>query len=253
MSEAFSDHFASVATHYADSRPTYPPALFEWLASQCIAHDLAWDCGAGNGQASMELAKHFNRVIATDGSAAQIARAIKHPRIEYRVAVAEDSGLDELCADLIVVAQALHWFNLTRFYVETGRILKPGGVIAAWSYGMPKVEGDKVDAIVQQFYFDEVGSCWPPERRHVESGYRDLPFPFRRITPPTFAMSLRWSLDQLLGYLRSWSATAQFIKINGFDPVTRVEQGLRKSWGDVNQLRKVDWPLAMLVGQRDLT
>jgi len=253
MSETFNDHFASVATHYACGRPTYPPALFDWLASRCVAHDLAWDCGAGNGQASIELTRHFKHVLATDGSKAQIAQATRHPQVEYRVALAENSGLDDLCADLIVIAQALHWFDPTRFYVEAGRILKPGGVIAAWSYGVLKVEGNEVDAIVQRFYYDEVGSYWPPERRHVESGYRDLAFPFRRIIAPPFAMSLRWNLAQLLGYLRSWSATAQFIKINGFDPVTKIERGLRASWGDINQVRTVDWPLAMLVGQRDLT
>jgi len=252
MSGTFNDHFASVATHYADGRPTYPPVLFEWLAGLCNARDLAWDCGAGSGQASLELAGHFKHVVATDGSEAQIALAAQHPRIEYRVALAEESGLNDKCADLIVVAQALHWFDPKRFYVEAGRVLKPGGVIAAWSYGVLKVEGDEVDAIVQRFYYDEVGSYWPPERRHVESGYRDLAFPFRRITPRQFAMNARWNLEQLLGYLRSWSASAQFIKIKGFDPVTIVERDLRKCWGDASQLRTVDWPLAMLVGQRDL-
>jgi len=249
MNGGFSDHFASVATHYADSRPAYPAALFDWLAAQCATRDLAWDCGAGSGQASVALARHFARVIATDASAAQIAQAQPDPRVEYRVAPAERSTLDDASADLVIVAQALHWFDLDRFYAEVRRVLRPGGVLAAWSYGVLAVEGEAVNAAVQHFYHDEVGPYWPPERRHVESAYRELPFPFERIAAPAFAMSLHWNLAQLLGYFRSWSATGRYIEQCGDDPVARLEPQLAACWGDVLETREIRWPLALLAGR----
>ena len=249
MSRDFKDHFAAVSADYVRNRPTYPQALFDWLASQCRSHELAWDCGTGSGQAAIGVARYFDRVLATDASAAQIAQAIGHPKIEYRVTPAERCGLDSQRADLVVIAQALHWFDPDRFYAEVIRVLKPGGLIAAWSYGVLKVEGDEVNAVIQRFYHDELGPYWPPERRHVETGYQDLPFPFTRIPAPSIAMSASWTLDQLLGYFRSWSATTLFIRDKRLDPVSRLELCLRDIWKDVGQRRVVEWPLAILAGR----
>ena len=251
MNKTFADHFASVASHYADSRPTYPVALFAWLAGQCREHALAWDCGAGSGQASTELARYFERVLATDASETQISQAMPYPGVEYRVAPSESSGLDNNCADIVVVAQALHWFDLDSFYAEVKRVLKPGGLLAAWSYGVLIVEGEEVNSIVQRFYHNGVGPYWPPERCHVEMGYREIDFPFRRIPAEVFAMSVRWNLGQLLGYFRSWSATARFIKAKGFDPVGALEPQLLACWGNADQHRTIEWPLATLIGRAD--
>ena len=248
MSKDFKDYFSSVSKNYVKNRPTYPPALFDWLAGQCMSHGLVWDCGTGNGQAATELVRYFDRVLATDASAAQIAHAVVHPKIEYRVASAERNGIDSQCVDLVVIAQALHWFDLNRFYAEVSRILKPGGLVAAWSYGVLKTEDEEINAMIQRFYHDEIGPYWPPERKHVETGYSDLDFPFTRIPTPSFAMSANWTLEQLLGYFRSWSATAHFIKDKGFDPVTNLEFPLRDLWKDFNQHRVVEWPLAILLG-----
>jgi SAM-dependent methyltransferase len=249
--KTFVDHFAAVASHYADSRPRYPAELFAWLADQCKEHALAWDCGAGNGQASTELARYFERVVATDASEMQISQAMAHPRVEYRVAPAESSGLDNACADIVTVAQALHWFDLDRFYAEVRRVLKPGGLLAAWSYGVMTVEDSDVNSIIQRFYRDEVGPYWPPERRHVETGYREIDFPFRRIAVPAFTMRVHWKPEQLLGYFRSWSATAGFIRAHGVDPVGALLPQLLACWGDAGQARPVEWPLAVLLGRVD--
>ena len=247
MNKNFSDHFAPVASHYADNRPSYPVELFGWLADQCKEHELAWDCGAGNGQASTDLARYFKRVIATDASEAQISQAVLHPGVEYRVASAERSGLEDACADIVVVAQALHWFDLDRFYAEAERVLKPDGHFAAWSYGVLRVEGEEINSIVQRFYHHEAGPHWPPERYHVETGYRELDFPFHRIATPKFSMNASWNLAQLLGYFRSWSATARFIKAKGFDPVRKIEAQLLDCWG-ADQTRVIEWPLSILFG-----
>lgn len=246
---SFSDHFGKVAGRYADFRPTYPDELFAWLSNQCGAHDLVWDCGCGNGQASVALAAHFNQVHATDASAGQIAHATPHPRVRYAVAAASNSGLPDASTDLVTVAQALHWFADDSFYDEAKRVLKPGGLLAAWSYGMIVVEGDVVNDAIGHFYHQVIGPYWPPERHHVETGYRELPFPLARITTPELAMQVSWPLPQLLGYLGSWSASARYRDATGKDAVEALGKVLLGCWGDPAQPRRVSWPLAILAGR----
>ncbi len=249
MSEdGFRDHFSAQASHYAAHRPHYPAALFEWLAQHSPAHDLAWDCGTGNGQAALGLSRHFSRVVATDASKAQIALATPHPAIEYRVAPAEHSGLVADSVDVVSVAQAAHWFDLPAFYSEVERVLKPGGLCALWCYGVLDVEGAAVNAQVQRFYAADIGPYWPPERVHVENGYRDLPFPFKRIATPAFEMSAQWTRSQLMGYLRSWSATQAFMQQNGLDPVASLETALSPLWGEAHDARRIRWPLTLIAG-----
>ena len=245
----FSDHFGQVAGCYADFRPTYPREVFDWLAAISPAHSLVWDCGCGNGQASVALAAHFKRVHATDASAGQIAQATAHDQVRYAVAAANASGLRDASADLVTVAQALHWFADEHFYDEVKRVLKPGGLLAAWSYGMIVVDGDAVNEAIQHFYHHVIGPYWPPERRHVETGYRELPFPFTRIATPTLTMQVSWPLAQLLGYLGSWSASARYRQATGEDAVEALGQQLLSCWGDPVQPRSVSWPLAVLAGR----
>ena len=245
--KAFHDHFTPVAASYASFRPTYPPALFSWLASLTRGHGLAWDCACGSGQATLDLAAHFERVIATDASAAQLALAPAHPKVEWRVASAEVSGLDDHPVDLVTVAQAVHWFDLPRFYAEVRRVLKEGGVLAAWCYGIVTVEGDAVDAVVQHFYHQVVGPYWPAERHHVETGYRELDFPFTEISAPAFHIEVAWTLPEFLGYLRSWSSTSRYQQARGHDPVTVLETELAPLWGVSETRRKITWPLALRV------
>jgi SAM-dependent methyltransferase len=249
MANNFSDHFSAVASDYAQYRPRYPLALFDWLASVAPAHELAWDCAAGSGQASPDLAAHFRNVIATDASAEQIAAAPPHAQITYRVATAEASGIDAHSVDLITVAQALHWFDLERFYTEVCRVLKPGGVFAAWCYGFFTCHDAAIDHCLLNYYENVVGPYWPPERVHIENGYRDLAFPFDAIEAPAFQMQTRWTLPQLLGYLRSWSAGQRYIKHTGVDPVARLQPELASLWGATDLVRTQNWPLTLRVGR----
>jgi ubiquinone/menaquinone biosynthesis C-methylase UbiE len=175
------DHFGRVAGEYATFRPHYPDTLYQWLASIAPNHRLAWDAGTGNGQAAVALADYFSRVLATDFSVGQIGQAIAHPRIEYRVAPAEQSGLDDQSADLVTVAQALHWFDIPAFFTEVERVLVPSGVVAAWTYGVVHADSTETDQILNDFYYREIGPWWPENRRLVEEGYQTIAFPFHRL------------------------------------------------------------------------
>jgi ubiquinone/menaquinone biosynthesis C-methylase UbiE len=215
------------------------------LASIAPANELAWDCATGSGQAAVELAEEFERVVATDASAKQIANAKRHARIEYRVATAEDSGLDLKTVDVVTVAQGLHWFDLERFYPEVRRVLKPKGVIAAWAYKLATVTPE-IDTVVSRYYADVVGRYWPAERALVEK-FEEMPFAFDEIPAPAFAMTAEWTVEQLLGYLRTWSATQRFIAAEKRDPLEEVEKELRDAWG--KKAWRLVWPLTVRVGR----
>ena len=244
----FKDHFSSASPDYARFRPSYGRELFAYLASLVPDHRLAWDCATGNGQAAVPLSGVFDRVIATDASEEQIQSAIQNPRIEYRVAPAERTNLEATSCDIITVAQALHWFDLAAFYAEAKRVLKAEGVLAVWSYNLLRIN-PVIDAIVNHFYTDTVGSFWPPERKLVEKGYRDLPFPFEELNAPEFAITAEWSADALLGYLGTWSASRRYQKELGQDPIPLIERELRNAWPDPGKPLLVRWPLAIRLGR----
>lgn len=247
MSE-FKDHFSGHADIYREARPTYPPALFAWLAQQAPDQELAWDAGCGNGQATVALAEHFVHVIGTDPSANQIAASQARPNIEYRVEPAEQPTLATASASLVTVAQALHWLDHARFHEQVRRILKPGGIIAVWSYAHCAVDDAAIDQAVTRLYVDLTGPYWPTERSLVETGYRTIAFPFVEIATPSFPMIAAWTVDHLLAYLRSWSATQRYIKALGEDPVTLIEPDLRAAWGERTRVRDVRWQFHLRAG-----
>jgi SAM-dependent methyltransferase len=248
VQRGFEDHFSTDSPGYRANRPGYPDGLFDHLASVAPRRELAWDCATGSGQAANGLAHHFRRVIATDASTQQITSAVSHPKIEYRVATAEHSGLGDHSVDLCTVAQSLHWFDLDPFYREVNRVLVAGGVLAVWSYNLLTVT-PALDAVIRRLYHDIVGPWWPPQRRLVERGYADIPFPFEPLPAPRFKMHAQWQLAQLAGYLRTWSAVQRYLQERGEDPVTAVELELQAAWGEPTLQRRVQWPLALRLGR----
>lgn len=244
----FKDHFSSHAAIYREARPDYPDALYEFLAAQAPAQECAWDAGCGNGQASVDLARHFSHVTATDPSAEQIANASARPNIDYRVEPAEQSTLAAASVDLVCVAQALHWFDLARFHAEVRRVLRPRGVVAFWSYADCRVD-PAVDAQKNRLYVDLTGPYWAPERALVENGYASLPFPFERIATPSFELRMDWNVDRFLAYLRSWSATQRYMRALAHDPVALVEADLRAAWGAPESVRAVRWDFHLHCGR----
>ena len=242
------DHYSELAKGYAIFRPRYPRELFEFVASVAPARHRAWDCGAGSGQATLDLAQHFDHVIGTDVSAEQIAQAPRHPKIEWHAAPAENVPMiASRSIDLITVAQALHWFDHEKFYAEARRVAVPNGVLAAWTYATPTMQGE-VGKVLRRYMHDDVGAYWPPERKYVDDEYRTIPFPFERISAPAITLENDWTLDQILGYMRTMSATARYIKATGIDPVAPVEREMRVLWGNPGP-RRIVWPLIVLAGR----
>jgi SAM-dependent methyltransferase len=251
---AFKDHFSSASDRYAAYRPDYPAALYDWLASLSPHPETsaelgtAWDCATGSGQAALGLAPHFQRVVATDASAEQICHATPHPHIDYRVAPAEASGLVGSSVDLVVVAQAAHWFDLPRFYAEVVRVLKPGGALVLWGYGRMVLPGE-LDAPFQRFYANTVGPYWPPERALIDDAYRSLDFPFAEIRPPAFRIEVEWNLPRLIAYLSTWSAVKRYQAARESDPLSALMDELAPLWGDPNAARRLAWPLFLRAGR----
>jgi len=240
--------FASIAPQYARFRPTYPDELFTFLASVAPGRALVWDCATGSGQAAQSLARHFERVVATDLSQELIAEAAPQRNVSYRRADAVESGLAAGSVDLVTVANAMHWFHGPDFEREVRRVLRPRGVIAAWSYGLPRIT-PAIDGVMRKTHDQIVGEFWIEPNRIVENGYRDLLFPFEPLSAPPFVMAARFDLAQLEGLIRTWSASRKYVQKHGVDPVSVVGGELRAAWGDPSLQLNVTWQVNMRVGR----
>ncbi len=244
----FQDHFSADAGDYRAFRPTYPAALADLLAEAAPARRLAWDVGCGNGQLSTALALRFATVSATDASAEQIAQADPRPNIRYAVASAESGGLAEGACDLIVAAQAAHWFDLDRFYAEVRRVAVPGAALALVSYGLMLVDAD-LDPLIARFHNVTLGPHWPADRWKVVDGYRGLPFPFAERSVPPLAMRADWTLARLLRYMNTWSGVKAARAASGVNPLDGFADALAPLWGDPERERTVRWPLGIRLGR----
>ena len=245
----FEDHFSAQSGQYAQYRPRYPDTLYAYLASIVPSHSLVWDCGTGNGQAAVGLAQYFDRVYATDASAEQIARAYPHEKVEYHVEQAEQISLESGSVDLVTVAQAVHWFDFDKFYAEVRRVLKPNGVIAVWTYGLPEISPN-IDKALAVYYSEILSGFWPERIRYIEENYRTLPFPFEEIKPPSFEMEARWTLGQLAGFLDSWSATQNYRKQKGKHPLEGIWNELLEDWKEEDEKRLIRWQLYFRIGKK---
>lgn len=244
----FRDLFSERARIYAQFRPEYPGELFEWLRGLVDRHDAVWDCATGSGQAARALARIFSRVVATDASAEQIGQAVPEGGIEYRVANASASGLPNQSVNMVTVAQALHWIDLDTFYAEVRRILTPDGALVIWGYGDPIMETEPLEQIVNAYNRGTIEEYWMPERMVLLERYANVAFPFREIEAPALTLERQWTLPELVGYLRTWSGTANYIKKTGTDPIPAVEAELAEHWGGKENRRLVRWPLHIRAG-----
>lgn len=244
MDVTFKDLFSAKAGEYARFRPRYPADLYAWVAAQPRERRLAVDVGTGNGQAAVELARHFERVVGVDPSAEQLANATPAANVTYRVGGAEATGVEPgSSADLLTAAQAFHWFKQEAFFAEVRRVVRPGGCLAVWCYGLTAISRE-VDAAVHELYEDRLGPYWEPERRLVEQGYRLERFPFEEIAAPSFEMRLDWTIEQLIGYLGTWSPLKRYREARGADALAESLPRLRAAWGEA-ETRAVTWPISV--------
>lgn len=239
------DNFSGHSSDYAKYRPAYPEDLYNALLSLVGQKEHAWDCGTGNGQVARVLAGHFQQVFATDISAPQIAQAIQAGNITYSVQPAEQTTFPDHHFDLVIVAQAIHWFDFDRFYREVHRTLRPQGIFTAIGYGLAEISPE-IDTLVHHLYEGLIGPYWDPERRYIEENYQTIPFPFHEVPMPHFESRYEWPANRFLGYLNTWSAVKHFIREKGQNPVDQISGDLIRMWG---ASRLVRFPLILRVGK----
>lgn len=232
---------------YARFRPEYPLGLARFLAENAPSRDCAVDVGCGNGQLTVQLGAHFGEVVGLDPSANQIGNAPAQEGVRYICAAAESLPLPDHSASLITAAQAAHWFDLPAFYAEAHRIAAKGAVLALISYGVLQLHGELQDRF-SRFYHDEVGPYWPPERKLVDSGYRDLSFPFEERQAPEMDIQRAWELGDFLGYVSTWSAVQRVNDAGREDILADFVRGFSRLWGDPMKKQAVSWPINMRIG-----
>ncbi|KAL3715707.1 hypothetical protein ACJRO7_007447 [Eucalyptus globulus] len=255
--------FVKQAQQYVAARPSYPPQLFRFIASKTPARDLAWDVGTGSGQAAQSLAEIYGNVVATDTSPKQLEFAPRLPNVRYELTspVMSMAELDRKVSaassvDLVTVAQALHWFDLPTFYRQVKHVLKkPHGVIAAWCYTIPEVDGP-VNSVFRRFYSVDSNPYWDPARKLVDGEYRGIDFPFEPVEgmedtgPVRFVTERTMGVEDFLTYIRSWSgyqtAKEKGVELLSGDTVERF----RRAWADDGEDKKVvKFPVFLKIGR----
>jgi len=241
------DNFSIQSDNYAKYRPTYASIFFDYLNSIVLTKQNAWDCGTGNGQIAYELAKTFNNVFATDISQSQLDNALQANNIKYSVQPAEKTDFKSQQFDLIVIAQAIHWFDFDKFYSEVKRTAKENALICVIGYGRIEVS-EQIDLIIKNFYENVIGVYWDKERKYIDEKYTTIPFPFKEIETPNFVNNIEWTLEHLIGYLNTWSAVKHFIEQNGYNPIDKLQNEIEQHWNK-KETKEVSFPLLLRIGQ----
>lgn len=241
------DNFSRQSDLYARYRPGYPPELFDFILSYVVKKETAWDCGTGNGQSAKELCRYFKKVLATDISEKQIANAYKAENIFYSVQRAEKTNFPDNSIDLVTVATALHWFDFENFFAEVTRVGTAGSLLAAWAYSLLRISGD-IDKLVDQHYSQTLKGYWDEERKYVDENYTTIPFPFEEIKAPQFQIEVNWSMEDLEGYLDTWSAIQKFVAANKYNPVGDLVKKIKTIWGP-DEKRKIIFPVFLRLGR----
>ena len=244
------DRFSNHAEDYQKYRPAYPEELYTFLFTLVAEKNTAWDCGTGNGQVAVVLAKYFKQVYATDLSEKQLQQAPRVSNIAYKTERAEHTSFPDHHFDLITVAQAIHWFDFELFYQEVKRTLKPKGILAVMGYGLLRTE-DHINLIIDRFYTQIIGTYWDKERVYIEEAYQTIPFPFEEIKVPDFRHSMEWNLSQFTGYLNTWSAVQLYEKKEQVNPLSLIEEELTKAWGAAGSTKTITFPILLRIGRFD--
>ena len=242
------DLFSGHSKTYAKYRPGYPKELFDYILQFVDKKDKAWDCATGNGQAAVMLAEHFKKVEATDISEAQIKNAVAKNNIEYQICPAEHTNFPDKSFDLITVAQAYHWLNWKKFRQEVMRTAKPNAVIAIWAYGLINTEDEKINQLIDHFYYEIIGPYWDAERKYVDEAYATVEFDYNLLPTKDFSIKLKWNKEAFLGYLYSWSAVQNYIKQNQVSPLEQFQKEIDVIWDKTTE-KKIEFPVFLKLGR----
>lgn len=240
------DNFSRQSKLYSKFRPVYPRELYKFIFFHVKNFQSAWDAGTGNGQVAKILAEKYKSVVASDISEQQLHQAPVIENIKYVKAAEQLPDLSGNYFDLITVAQAIHWFDFETFYKEVDRVGKPGSLLAVWGYSLLSVN-DEIDPFIKDFYENKIGSYWDPERKMLDERYRNIPFPFTEIPSPDFQIEVNWSLQEMEGYLNTWSSVQKYITVNEENPVDEVIADLRALWKD--KTLSVRFPVFLRLGK----
>jgi SAM-dependent methyltransferase len=247
MPASSKDLFSGHADIYAKYRPLYPKDLYDFILQIVNNRGAALDCGTGNGQCAGVLADHFDEVSATDISKNQINRAIQKSNLHYYVCNAEHTPFGGDVFDLVTVATAMHWFRFGEFFKEIRRVGKNGCVFACWAYNIVTTENPDLNKMIDDFYRHTIHDYWDVERKHVDTEYRNIPFPFDEIPNPGFATNVDWDFTELEGYLNTWSAVQHYLSSHSENPVTELIDKMRRKHPVEGKL-KMTFPIFMRIG-----
>lgn len=236
-----SESFNHRSDEYAQARPRYPLEFYDFLLSLTRNHHRLWDCACGNGQVAIDMVEYFDELHATDISKNQLKNAFRHPKIKYASSSSESTLFPAEFFDMICVAQALHWFNLDKFFTETRRVLKPGGILAVFGYGFFTIT-DEIDRIIEETFYATIDDFWSEKNRLLMSGFKGVKFPFSKVDIPVFSMDQNWSLSALIDYLNTWSAVKRYNETTGRNITGQLQENLILVW-DLNELKTVKMEL----------
>ncbi|KAM0749433.1 S-adenosyl-L-methionine-dependent methyltransferase [Meredithblackwellia eburnea MCA 4105] len=236
------------------------------------------DLGCGPGLSTFSFLPHFARLIGLDPSPNMVnaANSIlqekinagevhKHEQVQFLVGVGEDLkavGVEDDTVDLVVAGQAAHWFDTTKVYAELARVLKPGGSMVFWGYGEFYLPNHpKSSALIPPYSAGTLGPYWQqPGRSIVESLLVPLALP----PSPTFTSQTRsfflsdspsyvppspetthpllltqnWSLKEIEGYLKTFSAAHTYDEKHG--DASDVGREFGRRLGDALKAEGVD-------------
>mmetsp|Transcript_6983 Transcript_6983/g.14473 ORF Transcript_6983/g.14473 Transcript_6983/m.14473 type:complete len:272 (-) Transcript_6983:1128-1943(-) len=266
MGDLFVDNFSRNASKYARFRPRYPTELYDYLervVNRDRASIVVWDAATGNGQVAVDLAQRFSQVYATDASPQQIAHAFPHPQVIYSVCVSEATPFPPDHFDLVTVANAVHWFDIPKFFVEVQRVTRPGGVIAVWAYARLETSSETVDGVIQWCFDDLLQSYVPEQWKIIWDGYRfDFPFlPVSNDVPaesndeaePNFFVTGDLTLEDVVGFLMTTSPFCRFMEKNDKSSVEglldTVKTRLEEAWPPNTTILTMQMPLIFRMGR----
>jgi ubiquinone/menaquinone biosynthesis C-methylase UbiE len=174
---------AGFAQHYDRYRPAPPAVLLDVLcrAAGIERPKLVVDLGCGTGLSTRVWAERAGEVVGVEPQAPmrdQAEDATTAANVRYRATFADATGLPDARADVVTCSQSFHWMEPVATLAEAARILRPGGVFAAYDYDVPPFVHPEVDAAFERYLRLrraarrrrglQAGAMRWPKERHLE-------------------------------------------------------------------------------------